>query len=66
MLVATCHQTRRNSGVPAVGDDALQVVERDAEFAFPFVADLDGGSVLAEVGAFEGDVEGVEVVFHGF
>jgi hypothetical protein len=39
-------------------------VERDAELGLAFVADLDGGSVLAEVSAFERDEQGVEVAFH--
>jgi hypothetical protein len=28
------------------------------------MTDLDGGTVLAQVSAFEGDEEGVEVAFH--
>ncbi len=39
-------------------------MEGDAEFGFAFVPDLDGGSVLAEVCAFEGYKEGVEVLLH--
>ena len=65
VLVAAGHEAGRNGGVPAVSDDAFEVVERDAQFALAFMADFDGGSVFAEVGAFEGDVEGVEVGFHG-
>jgi hypothetical protein len=39
-------------------------VKRDAELGFSFVADLNGGTVLAEVGTFEGDEQGVEVTAH--
>lgn len=64
MLMAARHQACGNGGVPAEGDDAFQIVQRDAKFCFPFVADLHGGSVFAEVSAIEGDIESVEVLLH--
>ncbi len=64
MLVTTGHEAGGDRGIPAEGDDTFQIVEGDAEFAFSFVADLDGGSILAEVCAFQGDVEGVQMLAH--
>jgi hypothetical protein len=30
------------------------------------MADLDGGSILAQIGTFQRHKEGVKVLFHGF
>ena len=58
------HEGGGGGGVPAEADDAVEVVEGDAEFCLFFVANLDRGSVATEVGAFEGDEEGVQVLAH--
>lgn len=58
-LRAGGHERGGRGAVPAEAGDAREVVEWDAKLAFAFVPDVDGGAVFAEVGAFEGDEEGV-------
>ncbi len=59
------HEGGGTGNIPAEAGDSFQIMEWDAEFGFAFVTDLDGGAVLAEVGTFQGDEEGVEVTAHG-
>ena len=59
------HERGGARDVPAKTGDAIEVVQGHAELGHALVADLDGGSVLAEVSAFEGDEQGVEVAAHG-
>lgn len=61
---AGCHELRTGTDVPTESDDALEVVERDAEQRFAIVPDVHGGTVFGEVGFFFCDEEGVEVGFH--
>lgn len=56
---AGVHQGGGCGDVPAKGDDTVEVVKRNTEFALPFVADFNGCPVFAQVGVLKGDEEGV-------
>lgn len=64
MLMAALHEGGRGGVVPAEGNDPVEVVQGDAQFGFSLASNLNGFPILAEVGSFEGDEEGVEVGFH--
>ena len=53
------HELGGGNGVPAKADDALEVVEGDAEFHLTINFDGDGGPVFFQEGVFGGDEEGV-------
>ncbi len=59
------HEGDAGTDLVAEGDDAVEVVEGDAEERFAGLPDVDGGAVLGEVDVFAGDEEGVEVGLHG-
>jgi hypothetical protein len=63
-LRARTHKGCGYGGVPCQRDDAVEVVQGDAEFCFVLVPDLDGLAVLMEIGTFERDEKGVEMLFH--
>jgi hypothetical protein len=64
VIVTGGHEGGGSGVVPAEGDDAIEVVEGDAEFGFALQFHRDCFAVFFEVGSFEGDEEGVEVGFH--
>ena len=63
-LGAGRHQRRGTGNVPAETRDAIEVVQRHAEFAFALMADLHSRAVLAQIRAFQGHEQGIEVVLH--
>lgn len=58
------HEGGRHADVPPEGDDAVEVMQWDSEFALFFEADIDGLAIFGEPGTFEGDEESVEMVLH--
>ena len=46
------HERGRGGDIPTEAGDAVEVVQRHAEFGFTLVANLHGGTVLAQVSTF--------------
>lgn len=63
-LGATRHKRSAGGGVVSEADDAIEIVQGNAEFRLAFVANLNGFAVLSEIGIFKRDEEGIEVSFH--
>jgi hypothetical protein len=52
---AGMHELGGDANFPAKGDDAFEVVERDAKFDFFLKANFDGFALFLEPGSIEGD-----------
>ena len=63
-LGARGHQGGGAGDIPTETGDTIQVVERDAQLGFALMADFDGSTIFAQIGAFERDKQSVEVAFH--
>lgn len=49
------HESGGTGNVPTETGDTIEVVKGDAEFGLTLMPDLNGGTILTEVGTFECD-----------
>ena len=58
------HEGGGGGAIPGKGDDAVEVVQGDAELGFLLVSNRNGRSIFLEVSTLEGDEESIKMSAH--